>query len=553
MTNGNDADPDDLRRRQPLLGDERRVHPPPRPEVRRTAACALRRRRRQAALHVRRAAAPDHPGPGRRAPAAAAGRALRLLRGQERQGDASATSWRARSPPEHPEWFDRDAAPAVHGRAGRRGGVVVPVAGRVHGRPDAARHRGVDPHPRARSTGGSTTTGASPTRTGSSRCRSSRSPTSTRRSRSCDWCLDRGARVVSIRNGPAFTPEGTKSPADPMFDPFWARVAEAGVVVAPHAGFEDGYVAVTPRIAEEWGRSPAATGDAVDAVRRRCISMLMKHRLVHDFAGILVADRLFERHPGVRVAYIENGGTWVGDLLHGLQVLHGQNPGMFAKNPVDQFHEHCWVAPFVEDSVPELAKHIPVERILFGSDWPHAEGIGPPAGLLRERRGVLDRGPAQDHGGERASSRSRSGAERRGAKVLLAEKCVADFRPVDYIPVVEKFQCNLLPERDHEQSGRYAHRPSAIRAATTAEDAEVGGDAAAAPRRRGRAVHRPRLQRGVDARHRGRRGAHQGRGVRALPLEGPAPRRGDPLEDRRARPRAGLQRGDGRPASAGSS
>ena len=104
----------------------------------------------------------------------------------------------------------------------------------------------------------------------------------------------------------------------------------------------------------------------------------MKHRLVHDFAGILVADGLFERHPGVRVAYIENGGTWVGDLLHELQVLHGQNPGMFSTNPVDQFHENCWVAPFVEDSVPELAEHIPVERILFGSDWPHAEGIAHP-------------------------------------------------------------------------------------------------------------------------------------------------------------------------------
>ena len=48
-----------------------------------------------------------------------------------------------------------------------------------------------------------------------------------------DWCLEHGARVVSIRNGPAFTPAGTKSPADPMFDRFWARVAESGIVVAP--------------------------------------------------------------------------------------------------------------------------------------------------------------------------------------------------------------------------------------------------------------------------------------------------------------------------------
>jgi predicted TIM-barrel fold metal-dependent hydrolase len=192
-----------------------------------------------------------------------------------------------------------------------------------------------------------------------------------------DWCLEHGARVVSIRNGPAFTPDGTKSPADAMFDPFWARVAESGVVVAPHAGFEDGYVKVTSAVAEEWGRPAKVAGDSIDTYAS-VISMLMKRRLVHDFAAVLVADKLFERNPGVRVAYIENGGTWVGDLLHGLQVLHGQNPGMFQTNPVDQFHAHCWVAPFVEDSVPELATHLPVERILFGSDWPHAEGMSHP-------------------------------------------------------------------------------------------------------------------------------------------------------------------------------
>jgi predicted TIM-barrel fold metal-dependent hydrolase len=106
--------------------------------------------------------------------------------------------------------------------------------------------------------------------------------------------------------------------------------------------------------------------------------MLMKHRLVHDFAAALVAHGLFERFPRLRVAYIENGGTWVGSLLHGLQLLSAQNPGLFTSSPVDQFIEHCWVAPFVEDSVDELAEHLPIERILFGSDWPHAEGMAHP-------------------------------------------------------------------------------------------------------------------------------------------------------------------------------
>ena len=195
-----------------------------------------------------------------------------------------------------------------------------------------------------------------------------------------EWCIAHGARIKTIRNGPAFTPEGTVSPANPMFDPFWARVAEASLVVAPHAGFDDGYREIEEAVAQAWGyRSGRRDGETTAiTVNEPFVSALMHRRLVHDFAAALVAHGLFERHRALRVAYIENGGTWVPGLLHLLQLLHGQNPGMFETNPVDQFLEHCWVAPFVEDSVPDLAKHLPVERILFGSDWPHAEGMGHP-------------------------------------------------------------------------------------------------------------------------------------------------------------------------------
>jgi predicted TIM-barrel fold metal-dependent hydrolase len=98
---------------------------------------------------------------------------------------------------------------------------------------------------------------------------------------------------------------------------------------------------------------------------------------------VIVAHGLFDRFPELRVAFIENGGIWVGPLLHALQLLHAQNGGMFKTSPVDQFIEHCWVAPFVEETVTELAQHLPTERILFGSDWPHAEGLAEPREFLR--------------------------------------------------------------------------------------------------------------------------------------------------------------------------
>jgi predicted TIM-barrel fold metal-dependent hydrolase len=194
-----------------------------------------------------------------------------------------------------------------------------------------------------------------------------------------EWCISRGARIITIRNGPVFTREGMASPADPRFDPFWARVEEAGLVVAPHAGFDDGYAKVDEAVANAWGYGGAETNGMTALTHAQpFVNAMMKHRLIHDFACALVAHGLFERFPRLRVAYIENGGTWVGSALHALQLLNAQNGGMFASSPVDQFIEHCWVAPFVEDNVDELALHLPVERILFGSDWPHAEGLADP-------------------------------------------------------------------------------------------------------------------------------------------------------------------------------
>ena len=58
--------------------------------------------------------------------------------------------------------------------------------------------------------------------------------------RELDWALAQGARVVVMRPAPIWTALGPRSPADPIFDPFWARAAEAGITVVVHAG-DSGY------------------------------------------------------------------------------------------------------------------------------------------------------------------------------------------------------------------------------------------------------------------------------------------------------------------------
>ena len=51
-----------------------------------------------------------------------------------------------------------------------------------------------------------------------------------------------------------------------------------------------------------------------------------------------------------------------------------------------------WVTPFTDDDVPALLEHVPVERVLFGSDYPHAEGFAEPKQFLALLEGL----PADD-------------------------------------------------------------------------------------------------------------------------------------------------------------
>jgi predicted TIM-barrel fold metal-dependent hydrolase len=208
-----------------------------------------------------------------------------------------------------------------------------------------------------------------------------------------EWVIDRGARVIGLRQGPVFTDSGWKSPADPIFDPFWARVAEAHLVLTLHPGFDEGYRDVEDAVARSWGYAGRRRQGDVASLQffEPVVEAVMSYRLIHDFMVTVVAHGLFTRHPGLRFASVENGAEWVPSVLRALKQLHSRSPEMFGPELVDQFREHVWVAPFGQDDVAVLADHIPVERILFGSDWPHAEGWAEPKGFMEKLEGFSAR------------------------------------------------------------------------------------------------------------------------------------------------------------------
>jgi predicted TIM-barrel fold metal-dependent hydrolase len=194
--------------------------------------------------------------------------------------------------------------------------------------------------------------------------------------REVEWAIGRDARVLVMVGGPVATERGMRAPADPMFDGFWARVNEAGLTVVYHGG-ESHYT----KYLADWGEPAEVEAFRVNPFRR-----LLSANPVQDTFASLLSHGLFQRFPHLRVAAIETGSDWVFHLFDKLKKSFGQTPQAWTEDPRETFRRHVWVAPFYEDALAGLRDLIGADRILMGSDFPHAEGLAQPAAFVRDLR-----------------------------------------------------------------------------------------------------------------------------------------------------------------------
>ena len=189
-----------------------------------------------------------------------------------------------------------------------------------------------------------------------------------------DRLLARGARMVHLNVGPV----NGRSPGDPYFDAFWSRLAEARVPVAYHAS-ESGYNEI---LSTQWGHQPRPRSHHQSAWQNAFC--FIETPLVHTLAA-LIFDNLFGRFPDLQVATIECGASWVASLLPRLDKAQmsctKHSPwigGRLQDRASDVFRAHVRVNPYPEESFELIFKWLAPEHLLFGSDWPHPEGIPEP-------------------------------------------------------------------------------------------------------------------------------------------------------------------------------
>jgi predicted TIM-barrel fold metal-dependent hydrolase len=199
-----------------------------------------------------------------------------------------------------------------------------------------------------------------------------------------------GARIIRLRPGPLWG----RSPADPRFDPFWARVEEANLLVVFHICGDNGY---NTHITTHWGES---AHPAMQFQTRLQWYLGSPERIISDTLAALVLHNLFGRFPRLRVLSVENGSSWLPALAKAIDKAammgFGRDKsdfeigGRLTDRPSDVLREHVWVAPFFEDDPAGAIEVLGVRHVLFGSDYPHPEGLRHPIDFVKSLSQLSD-------------------------------------------------------------------------------------------------------------------------------------------------------------------
>lgn len=146
----------------------------------------------------------------------------------------------------------------------------------------------------------------------------------------------------------------------PDYEPFWAECERLDIAVGVHEG--------------TYARVPTLGAD-------RFTAHFAKHACTHPMEQMaaflaLLEGGVLERHPGLRVAFLEAGCGWVPYWLFRLDDKHRQFSWEVKKNvrlaPSEYFRRQCFVG--CEPGEPYLDRMIDFigeDTLLFGSDYPH--------------------------------------------------------------------------------------------------------------------------------------------------------------------------------------
>lgn len=159
----------------------------------------------------------------------------------------------------------------------------------------------------------------------------------------------------------------------PDYEPLWAVCEELGMPVNHHSG----------SAAPDYGPYPEA----------KVMFLLEVTWWAHRTLGHLVYGGVLERHPDMQLVFTEQGTEWVPDELarldmyfHRMSSAAGSQEAAFGVGVVDRMSlspSEYWArqchlgSSFIRRHEVKLRDQVGVDKIMWGSDFPHLEGCWP--------------------------------------------------------------------------------------------------------------------------------------------------------------------------------
>jgi uncharacterized protein len=172
---------------------------------------------------------------------------------------------------------------------------------------------------------------------------------------------------------------GKKMLSDPMYTPFWSLAEELDFPI----GFHEGSSSAVPTVGVDRFED--------DRSARHMISHTMEMMLV---ALSVIWGGVVDRHPKLRIAFLESGGGWIAPWLDRMDRHFddkGFNETAPKMRPSELFQRNCWISfEPVENTIAVLAEYIGPHKVMWATDYPHQDGFFPDAPkMVRERLGSL--------------------------------------------------------------------------------------------------------------------------------------------------------------------
>jgi uncharacterized protein len=165
----------------------------------------------------------------------------------------------------------------------------------------------------------------------------------------------------------------------PDYTPFWKEVENLDFAIGLHEGASGGM----PQV-------------GVDRFTTRGAKHIVSHTMEMMLAAMSVIwEGVCDRHPRVRIAFLESGGGWIAPWLDRMDRHFddkGFNDSGLSMRPSELFQRNCWISfEPVEGSLTVLADYIGPHKILWATDYPHPDGFFPGAPkMIADRPGLSE-------------------------------------------------------------------------------------------------------------------------------------------------------------------